>query len=314
MDAVREANRKQAVVPARGDGARPRRHGARAWSCRRGGLRGRPSWSCRGRRASCSRCGAPPSRRRRFAPRSRGAVDYETGDAAAVRDPGVRDRRDAAPRARRRRRHRRAGDHDLPAPRRGRGRDALRAVAAGALYEAFAAVVRERHPDTLFSDDGTTVDEQVADAAARSAAGRSRRRSRARAGCSPPASPTRPAPRTTSRAASSSTTGLRRRSSASSPATLDAHGEVSVEVARELAERVRERRGSEVGVGITGIAGPGGGTPEKPVGPRLLLASPGRTDRSRARRRCPAAAFDVRDRSTTVAMHLVRRLLLGEHD
>ena len=59
--------------------------------------------------------------------------------------------------------------------------------AAEAAYQAFEAVVRERHADTLFSTDGSTVDEQVAGAAALAAAGRSRRPSRARAGCSPAA-------------------------------------------------------------------------------------------------------------------------------
>ncbi len=84
-------------------------------------------------------------------------------------------------------------------------------------------------------------------------------------------------------------------------------------VARRLAER-RERRGSEVGVGITGIAGPGGGTPEKPVGFVCFSVAGPDGSRSTAPATLPGGRFDVRDRSTTVAMHLVRRLLLGEHD
>lgn len=49
-------------------------------------------------------------------------------------------------------------------------------------------------------------------------------------------------------------------------ATIEEHGVVSEEVACQMAKGVAKEAGSEVGVGITGVAGPGGGTKDKPVG------------------------------------------------
>jgi nicotinamide-nucleotide amidase len=87
-------------------------------------------------------------------------------------------------------------------------------------------------------------------------------------------------------------------------------GAVSTEVAEALAAGAVDRFGADVGVGITGIAGPGGGTADKPVGTvcfSVCLRDGGRITR---RTLLPGNRSDIRDRSTTVAMHLVRRLLL----
>jgi nicotinamide-nucleotide amidase len=96
------------------------------------------------------------------------------------------------------------------------------------------------------------------------------------------------------------------------PALIEQFGAVSVEVADALADGARSHVGADVGVGITGVAGPGGGTEAKPVG--LVCFSVAGPDGARLTRttNLPGDRADVRDRSTTVAMHLVRRLLVGE--
>ena len=95
---------------------------------------------------------------------------------------------------------------------------------------------------------------------------------------------------------------------------LEAHGAVSQEVAVALADGARERVGADIGIGVTGVAGPDGGTPEKPVGPVwiALTAEDGRRLVRRADQRGTRA--DVRERTTTATMHLLRRLLLGAAD
>ncbi len=93
------------------------------------------------------------------------------------------------------------------------------------------------------------------------------------------------------------------------PALIDAHGAVSEPVAQAMAEGVRTRARSSVGVGITGIAGPGGGTPAKPVGTvAIAVVTP---DASRVRTfRFVGARDMVKFQSTQAAMNMLRLLLL----
>jgi nicotinamide-nucleotide amidase len=179
--------------------------------------------------------------------------------------------------------------------------------AAQDAYRALAEFIRERHRDTLYSDDGSTVDEQVATLlAGRSVAVAESCTGGLLAG------------RLTDRPGSSeyfqgglvvysneakmALAGVDRR-------LLERFGAVSSEVAEALADGARDRLDADIGVGITGIAGPGGGSEEKPVG--LVFFSVSSTEGERITRRVqlPGDRSDIRDRATTVAMHLLRRLL-----
>jgi nicotinamide-nucleotide amidase len=90
---------------------------------------------------------------------------------------------------------------------------------------------------------------------------------------------------------------------------IEAHGAVSDEVAVLLADGARSALGADFGIGITGIAGPGGGTEEKPVG-TVCFSVAGPEDRLERRLVLPGGRADIRDRSTTVALHMLRRLLV----
>ena len=91
---------------------------------------------------------------------------------------------------------------------------------------------------------------------------------------------------------------------------LAEHGEVSAEVATAMAEGARRRLGADLAVAVTGVAGPGGGTPEKPVG-RVYLHAAG-PDGSLARMLdLPGERAQIRVRATVTALHLLRALLTG---
>jgi len=177
---------------------------------------------------------------------------------------------------------------------------------AASQYDAFAAAIASRHADTIFSRDGSTIDEQVAALLA----GRTIAVAESCTGGMLAA-------RLTDRSGSSDYVlgGVVVYSNdaktvfADVPAALiEAHGAVSEEVARALADGARARFGAEIGVGITGIAGTGGGTEEKPVGTVCFSVAAGdaRIDRTVL---LPGDRVMVRERSTTVALHLLRRLL-----
>ena len=90
--------------------------------------------------------------------------------------------------------------------------------------------------------------------------------------------------------------------------TLAGHGAVSAETAREMAEGARGAVGADAAVSVTGIAGPGGGTPEKPVGTVFVHASAPEGELAWGGR-LPGDRADVRARATATALHLLRRLL-----
>jgi nicotinamide-nucleotide amidase len=94
------------------------------------------------------------------------------------------------------------------------------------------------------------------------------------------------------------------------PELVATHGAVSEPVAWALADGVRERFAADLGVGVTGIAGPDGGSPEKPVG-TVHVAVVGPSDRRRHRAfRLPGDRERIRRQASQAALELVRRQLL----
>jgi nicotinamide-nucleotide amidase len=86
------------------------------------------------------------------------------------------------------------------------------------------------------------------------------------------------------------------------------HGAVSEETAAAMAAGARRRFGADVGIAVTGIAGPGGGTPEKPVG--LVFISVESPDGASMRRfELPGDREAVRSRAVGLALHMLRRVL-----
>jgi nicotinamide-nucleotide amidase len=177
------------------------------------------------------------------------------------------------------------------------------------VYDAFVAFIRLRHAENLFSEDGSTIDEQVA-------ALLSGRTIAVAESCTGGLM----AGRLTERPGSSAyfKGGLVVYSNEAKvalagvdPELIDRYGAVSTEVAEALADGAIERVGADVGVGITGIAGPGGATAEKPVGLVCFSVTERGGEQITRSVNLPGGRADVRERSTVVAMHLLRRLLVG---
>lgn len=177
-------------------------------------------------------------------------------------------------------------------------------------WEALAALVAERHSRALFSMDGSRVDDQVASLLA----GRSLAVAESCSGGLMAA-------RMTERAGSSAyfAGGVVAYSNESKsallgvdPGLIERHGAVSLEVAEAMAEGALKRFEADVALSITGVAGPGGGTEPKPVGYVCWSAALAGGARLTRDTRLPGDRTEIRDRSTTVGMHLLRRLLTGD--
>jgi nicotinamide-nucleotide amidase len=179
--------------------------------------------------------------------------------------------------------------------------------AARASWDALAALIAERHAESLFSTDGSSVDEQVMRllgdrkiALAESCTGGLLAgRLTERPGASEVVAGGVVA---YSNDAKSALLGV-------DPALIERNGAVSTEVAEAMADGALDRFAADVAVAITGIAGPGGGSEEKPVGTVHWCVK--RADGELVARdvRLPGDRTEIRDRATTVALHLLRRLL-----
>lgn len=180
-----------------------------------------------------------------------------------------------------------------------------------ATYERFESALDERHGRLIFSRDGRTVDEVVAGLLGGSSialaesctAGMIAARLCDRPGASEYLSGGVVA---YSNSAKTDLLGVDRD-------LIEEHGAVSEQVALEMASGARERFGSDVGLAVTGIAGPDGGTDAKPVGLVWFAIVTG-SSRYALSVTLPGGRADIRDRATTVAMHVIRRALSGTLD
>ncbi|MGE2729179.1 competence/damage-inducible protein A [Mycolicibacterium vaccae] len=183
------------------------------------------------------------------------------------------------------------------------------------VYADLLELLGERHSREIFSTDGALVDDQVAELL-------TGRRIATAESCTGGLL----AARLTDRAGSSGyvagavvayANDAKTEMLGVDAALIDEHGAVSEPVAEQMARGALLRFRADTAVGITGIAGPGGGTETKPVGTVCFSVALRDGDDGDVRvltrtTRLPGDRSDVRERSTTVAMHLLRRALTGE--
>ncbi|MGV0991932.1 MAG: competence/damage-inducible protein A [Mycobacterium sp.] len=177
---------------------------------------------------------------------------------------------------------------------------------AGA-YLRLMDLMRQRHASAIFSEDGSTIDEQVAGLLAG-------RRIATAESCTAGML----AARLTDRAGSSAYVvgGVVSYANEAkievlgvAPDLIAEHGAVSEQVAEAMADGALRRLDADTAVAITGVAGPGGGTADKPVGTVWFCVKLADGPTITRCVQVPGERADVRERSTTVAMHLLRRAL-----
>ncbi len=94
---------------------------------------------------------------------------------------------------------------------------------------------------------------------------------------------------------------------------LDQYGAVNPQVAKQMADGIRRRSGADFGIGITGLAGPDGGTPEKPVGLVYLALSDSQNIWVREMRRTTSGKGrgHIRNLAASNALDMIRRRVLN---
>nr|WP_192887049.1 competence/damage-inducible protein A [Mycobacterium sp. MFM001] len=178
---------------------------------------------------------------------------------------------------------------------------------AADVYRQLVELLREKHGEHVFSVDGSSVDDQVAQLL-------TGRRIATAESCTAGLL----AARLTDRAGSSDYVAggvvayaneAKIQLLGVDSALIDTHGAVSEPVAEAMAAGALRRFDADTAVAITGIAGPGGGTEDKPVGTVCFTVALADGRALTRTIRLPGNRADIRERSTTVAMHMLRRVL-----